>query len=398
MQKQLQEFVKRRLASFSLVRRAGRFYTVTADNISFYKQIQHVVCLNCSPQVMSPQYQCYSGASPKKEDYSNNSTFVERPKEPDLELGLSKEELPTEGAATLLCVPLPGVSLANAEIAAKSSSDPIKFSDSEGALLHKDRLSKFDISQGRISSNIQRHESDISNVTTALSEHEEEDVRINFESIARKHDADSSHDDESRHNEPLLSIICEGASRHCKHDTPDESCASEFYNGTGDKCIQTRSDRQSMNHSLEPAENATRNLQPASTNDLAVLRPNFRVVTDACAICLSDFEECDQVTWASNKKCPHVFHTGCISSWLGTLRLARGVLPEAVIGCEETIHFVEQQLSCPVCRSCFVDASDILAVISGEQTFSLGAVTNNTNADNATSPDGSAAENEVPRT
>lgn len=91
----------------------------------------------------------------------------------------------------------------------------------------------------------------------------------------------------------------------------------------------------------------------------------------SCSVCLCPFELGEKVTWSSNPECPHLYHSECITPWLLTTRNTKKEIENLpcplVIGeCEGAIKFVQHQLECPVCRACFIDVSDVLAVLSGK--------------------------------
>ena len=77
-----------------------------------------------------------------------------------------------------------------------------------------------------------------------------------------------------------------------------------------------------------------------------------------CAICLSEFEPRDQVTWSANRDCHHVFHSDCILQWLLALgrkeRKRRLRYPERSTGdpLKDVVNF---PMNCPCCRQQFVN-------------------------------------------
>lgn len=38
--------------------------------------------------------------------------------------------------------------------------------------------------------------------------------------------------------------------------------------------------------------------------------------TEACAICLTEYKEGDDICWSHNRRCPHSFHRECVMEWL----------------------------------------------------------------------------------
>eukprot|EP00573_Skeletonema_grethae_P008401 CAMPEP_0201696080 /NCGR_PEP_ID=MMETSP0578-20130828/7852_1 /ASSEMBLY_ACC=CAM_ASM_000663 /TAXON_ID=267565 /ORGANISM="Skeletonema grethea, Strain CCMP 1804" /LENGTH=255 /DNA_ID=CAMNT_0048182021 /DNA_START=36 /DNA_END=800 /DNA_ORIENTATION=+ len=58
------------------------------------------------------------------------------------------------------------------------------------------------------------------------------------------------------------------------------------------------------------------------------LNSSTREVPNSCAICLTEYEVSDNVSWSANPQCPHVFHEKCITKWflsLGRLQTICGV-------------------------------------------------------------------------
>lgn len=45
-------------------------------------------------------------------------------------------------------------------------------------------------------------------------------------------------------------------------------------------------------------------------------RPEMRLATGACSICISSYQVGSDVVWSSNPACEHVFHAQCIEEWL----------------------------------------------------------------------------------
>mmetsp|Transcript_22868 Transcript_22868/g.48287 ORF Transcript_22868/g.48287 Transcript_22868/m.48287 type:complete len:273 (+) Transcript_22868:457-1275(+) len=74
-----------------------------------------------------------------------------------------------------------------------------------------------------------------------------------------------------------------------------------------------------------------------------------RHVPLSCAICLTDFEESERISWASNPECTHVFHEDCIVQWLVTLGRNHAVSLDP----NET-EFLDFKLECPCCRQDFI--------------------------------------------
>ena len=83
-----------------------------------------------------------------------------------------------------------------------------------------------------------------------------------------------------------------------------------------------------------------------------------RHVANGCAICLCEFEPGDQVTWAANKECPHVFHNECILNWfLASGRKEqnrRRLHPEQSTG-DPLNDVITFPMLCPCCRQQYIE-------------------------------------------
>ena len=73
----------------------------------------------------------------------------------------------------------------------------------------------------------------------------------------------------------------------------------------------------------------------------------------SCAICLTEYEVSNVVSWSANPKCPHIFHEECITKWFVSLGRLQSVsdlhleddCPKNVLG---------YRLECPCCRQDFI--------------------------------------------
>ena len=80
-----------------------------------------------------------------------------------------------------------------------------------------------------------------------------------------------------------------------------------------------------------------------------------RYCENSCSICFSHFKTAQEISWSSNEKCRHVFHSPCIQQWLETVsqrylaRQARTRLPRDTIQ-----SLLVAPMACPVCRQAFL--------------------------------------------
>jgi RING-like zinc finger len=87
-----------------------------------------------------------------------------------------------------------------------------------------------------------------------------------------------------------------------------------------------------------------------------------RDVPNGCAICLSEFEVGDRITWASNRNCPHCFHEQCILKWMLAVgkkkrqQRSSNVGPQDDDPVQAAINFPKL---CPCCRRQFISSVDI---------------------------------------
>lgn len=82
-----------------------------------------------------------------------------------------------------------------------------------------------------------------------------------------------------------------------------------------------------------------------------------RQASCTCAICLSAIGVGDQLSWASNPACPHLFHHKCIKDWLvasGRKHLAQQRRRHATQ--EDVVEHgvTDFPMSCPCCRQPFI--------------------------------------------
>ena len=76
-----------------------------------------------------------------------------------------------------------------------------------------------------------------------------------------------------------------------------------------------------------------------------------------CAVCLSEYEKGETVSWSMNEHCTHVFHTDCIIEWFvanGRKQSSMQRFPDNPSK-EKLLNY---QLDCPCCRQSFVTLND----------------------------------------
>ena len=76
-----------------------------------------------------------------------------------------------------------------------------------------------------------------------------------------------------------------------------------------------------------------------------------------CAVCLSEYEKGETISWSMNEHCTHVFHTDCIIEWFvaqGRKHSSMQRFPDNPSK-EKLLNY---QLDCPCCRQSFVTLKD----------------------------------------
>lgn len=96
-----------------------------------------------------------------------------------------------------------------------------------------------------------------------------------------------------------------------------------------------------------------------------------RDVANGCAICLCEFDSRDQLTWAANKECPHVFHSDCILQWMLALgrkeQKRRRQYPQRSTG-DPLKDIVTFPMLCPCCRQQFINKPVDIPSLTPEST------------------------------
>lgn len=84
-----------------------------------------------------------------------------------------------------------------------------------------------------------------------------------------------------------------------------------------------------------------------------------REVPNGCAICLSEFEVEDRVTWSANAECLHVFHEDCLLKWM--LSVGRKSREQQLNDANSQQDAVEAAtdfpMLCPCCRQQFISTT-----------------------------------------
>lgn len=83
-----------------------------------------------------------------------------------------------------------------------------------------------------------------------------------------------------------------------------------------------------------------------------------RCVPIVCAICLTEYEKCDRVSWSSNVECSHVFHEDCVLQWLISLGKKRSM--NQLFAKHPTDEKLLQNQFCPCCRQDFISVKPAL--------------------------------------
>jgi len=149
--------------------------------------------------------------------------------------------------------------------------------------------------------------------------------------------------------------------KHFKSElSTDESTESETDVEQRNKCINDKDEHIiSTKEEDKPTEEGRYShvLIPPHTgycdNDIKASRkaPMF------CAVCLSEYEKDDTISWSMNEHCTHVFHTDCLIEWFvanGRKQSSMQRFPDNPSK-EKLLNY---QLDCPCCRQSFVTLED----------------------------------------
>ena len=83
----------------------------------------------------------------------------------------------------------------------------------------------------------------------------------------------------------------------------------------------------------------------------------MRELSKTCAICLTEYEASDEVSWSKNPQCPHIFHTECITSWFVSLGKMQCIQTSSLEDeCPRKV--LNYQLDCPCCRQEFISTPE----------------------------------------
>lgn len=97
---------------------------------------------------------------------------------------------------------------------------------------------------------------------------------------------------------------------------------------------------------------------PQAGFSLASNKPK-RFVPNGCAICISEFEIADRVTWSSNSQCAHIYHEDCLLNWMlavgrKTSRRRRRNQEETPPELEAVQVATDFPMLCPCCRQPYI--------------------------------------------
>lgn len=127
-----------------------------------------------------------------------------------------------------------------------------------------------------------------------------------------------------------------------------------------------------------------------------------REVKNGCAICLSEYDCGDQVTWAANEECQHVFHSDCILQWMLAVgrkeQKKRRRYPELATG-DPIKDVIDFPMLCPCCRQVFVKPEESFTGALASPTQATSSEDSPTDVQESgseeTTVDGDAAERDA---